>query len=475
MSTAYNKTKIVATIGPASRSKDKLMELVHAGVNVFRLNFSHDGHAEHAQVIEWVREINTKFGHSVGILQDLQGPKIRIGEVENGAVDIKEGQKLIITNTPIVGNAERVSTTYTSIVKDVKAGDAIMIDDGNLQVKVIEVKGNEITTEVVHGGKLKSRKGMNLPDTDISESCLTAKDRRDLDFGLEVGVNWVALSFVRTAQDIEFVKDIIRAKGSNARIIAKIERPEAVKNIDAIIKAADGVMVARGDLGVEIRMEDVPMIQKSIIAKCNRAAKPVIVATQMMESMITNPRPTRAEANDVANAVLDGADAVMLSAESAAGKFPVETVQAMVRIITAVERQSEDIYFRTYDFAENAETFIGNIVVQSATQATKSLGAKALVGTTVSGFTATRIARHRPKANIYIFSPDQHLVCTLNLVWGVRAFYFVPKSGNMTENFAAQEQILVEKSLLAAGDRYLDVASATQGGKTNTMVVNTVK
>ncbi|MEH0155595.1 pyruvate kinase [Limibacter armeniacum] len=480
MSTAFNKTKIVATIGPATRSKEKILELIHAGVNVFRLNFSHDIHEEHAKVINWVNEFNSKFGHSIAVLQDLQGPKIRIGDIEGGAVDIKEGEELVITNNPIVGNAQRVSTTYSNIVKDVKAGDNIMIDDGNLQVRVKEVKGNEIVTEVTYGGKLKSKKGMNLPDTDISESSLTAKDRRDLDFGLEVDVNWVALSFVRTAQDIEYVKDLIKERGSNAKVIAKIERPEAIKNFDAILRAADGIMVARGDLGVEIKMEDVPMIQKEIIRKCNQAAKPVIVATQMMESMIGNPRPTRAEANDVANAVLDGADAVMLSAESAAGKFPVETVQAMVKIITAVERSTDSIYHRNYEFNPEHDTYTGNLIVESASDISEKMHAKAFVGMTDSGFTGFRISRHRPKANIYIFSTDQHLACTLNLAWGVKAFFYQPKEGQGTmDTFYELAEVLKEKGLLEKGDVYINIAGAPIGRKekvkTNMMKVSVVR
>ncbi|MBB6460650.1 pyruvate kinase [Flammeovirga kamogawensis] len=475
MSIAINKTKIVATIGPATRDKQKVLELIHAGADVFRLNFSHDVHSEHKKVIDWVNEYNSKFGHNTAILQDLQGPKIRIGEMEGGAVEIVEGEQIIITNTPVVGTKHKVSTSYTNIVKDVKAGDNIMIDDGNLCVRVVEVKANEIIAEVVHGGKLKSRKGMNLPDTDISEASLTAKDRRDLEFGLEQGVNWVALSFVRTAQDITSVKEIIKSKGSNARIIAKIERPEAIENFDEILKVTDAIMVARGDLGVEILFEDVPMIQKEIIAKCNKAAKPVIVATQMMESMITNPRPTRAEVNDVANAVTDGADAVMLSAESAAGDYPVETVQAMVRIITAVQRQNQEIYEKEFDFDPTKPTFGGNLIAQAAANISNQLGAKAIVGLTNSGFTASRIARHRPHANIFIFSSDKALAATLNLVWGVRAFHYVPKESS-TETFKELEAILVQKGFIAKGDSLVNIAALplNKEGRTNSLKIDIV-
>ncbi|GAA4843170.1 pyruvate kinase [Algivirga pacifica] len=461
MSNAFNKTKIVATIGPATRSKESILELIHAGVNVFRLNFSHDVHESHKQVIDWVKEINAKFGHSIAILQDLQGPKIRIGEVENGAVEIKNGEQLIISNTPVIGTSERVSTTYTNIVKDVKKGDNIMIDDGNLCVKVIDTLENEIITEVVYGGMLKSKKGMNLPDTEISESSLTSKDRRDLEFGLEQNVNWVALSFVRNPQDILHVKELIKERGSDAKVVAKIERPEAIKNFDAILEAADGIMVARGDLGVEIRMEDVPVIQKEIIRKCNQAAKPVIVATQMMESMITNPRPTRAEAGDVANAVMDGADAVMLSAESAAGKFPIETVQAMVKIITSVERNVESVYHKEYEYDPSHDTYTGNLIVESASKMSQALNAKAFVGMTESGFTGFRISRHRPKSNIFIFTENPHLACTLNLAWGVKAFHYTLKDGQGTlYTFYELSQILKEKGLLNQGDVFINIAGA---------------
>ncbi|WP_044203708.1 pyruvate kinase [Flammeovirga sp. OC4] len=476
MSIAINKTKIVATIGPATRDKQKILELIHAGADVFRLNFSHDVHSAHKQVIDWVSEYNSKFGHNIAILQDLQGPKIRIGEIEGGAVEIVEGEKITITNNPVVGTKDKVSTSYTNIVKDVKAGDNILIDDGNLCVRVVEVKANEIICEVVYGGKLKSRKGMNLPDTDISEASLTAKDRRDLEFGLECGVNWVALSFVRNPEDITSVKEIIKSKGSNAKIIAKIERPEAIANFDEILKVTDAVMVARGDLGVEINFEDVPMLQKEMIQKCNRAAKPVVVATQMMESMINNPRPTRAEVNDVANAVADGTDAVMLSAESAAGDYPIETVQAMVRIITAIERQNDKIYNKTYDFNPESSAFSGNLIAQAASSISADLGAKAIIGLTTSGFTASRISRHRPKTNIFIFSSDKQLAATLNIVWGVKAFHYVPK-GSSEETFKELEEILVQKGFLAQGDKFVNIAALplTETGKTNSLKIGTVE
>ncbi len=457
MSTSFKNTKIVATVGPASNTKEKLLELIVAGVDVFRLNFSHGTHEQHQKVINAIRELNRDFNYNVSILQDLQGPKIRIGEVENGGVEIAEGDEMVITTEEVVGTAERVSTTYTSLTRDVKAGDSILLDDGKIELKVFKVDGKEVYTTVVYGGLLKSRKGMNLPDTNISEPSLTKKDLADLHFGLENDVDWVAISFVRSPGDLINLRNIIKDHGRLTKTIAKIERPEALKHIDAIVEAADGLMVARGDLGIEIRMQDVPIAQKMLIAKCNRAAKPVIVATQMMESMIENPRPTRAEANDVANAVFDGADAVMLSAETAAGKYPVQTIQHMTSIIRSVELQ-KNIYHKYYKNDFNDENFHSNIVVDSACQMADTTHAKAIVGISGSGFTAFRIARHRPEADIFIFTENKKLLKTLNLLWGVRAYYF-NRFTSADETFEELEDILVRDGHLRNGDTYIITAS----------------
>ncbi|NJM94345.1 MAG: pyruvate kinase, partial [Cytophagales bacterium] len=359
--------KFVATIGPASNNKPVLTELVKAGVDVFRLNFSHGSHEVHLGVIELIREINAELGTNVSILQDLQGPKIRTLEVENNGVEIQPLQELVITMDDVVGNAQRIGTTYKQLASDVEVGDMILIDDGNIELTVTGKRGNDVVTKVVHGGILKSRKGINLPDSNVSAPSLTEKDEEDLVFGLAQDVDWVALSFVRTASDIYFLREKIKQAGKETRIIAKIEKPEAIKNIDDIIEATDGVMVARGDLGVEIPMEKVPMYQKMIVDKCVKACKPVIIATQMMESMINNPRPTRAETNDVANAVLDGADAVMLSAETAAGKYPVVVVRAMVKIIAAVE-EAGDIYDKSHVPLPGSELFYNDSLVLTACQ-----------------------------------------------------------------------------------------------------------
>ncbi|MGB0524115.1 MAG: pyruvate kinase [Flammeovirgaceae bacterium] len=476
MSNYFNKTKIVATVGPASNTKEKLHELIVAGVNVFRLNFSHGTHEQHASVIKAIQELNQAFNYNVSILQDLQGPKIRIGEIENDGFDLEPGSELIITTEKVMGKKGRVSCSYQSLTSDVKAGDMIMIDDGNIQVRVFAVEPKEIHTEVIYGGFLKPRKGMNLPDTDISEPSLTKKDKKDLAFGLKMGVDWVAISFVRTPGDIINLRAIIsESENPEAKIIAKMERPEAIENMDEIIEQADGLMVARGDLGVEIPLEEVPVEQKRMVKRCNKAAKPVIIATQMMESMIENPRPTRAEANDVANAVLDGADAVMLSAETAAGKYPVIVIQAMSKIIRSVEQNATSIYNNYYKANTDSEEFGSEAIVNSACRIAQVGNAKAIIGMTFSGFTAFKISRNRPTADIFIFSANKKLLSQLNLLWGVRGYYY-NKYESTDRTFDDMEEILVREGHLRRGDIYLTTASMPIGAKKRTNVVkfNTV-
>ena len=395
----FNKSKIVATVGPASRDKETLKQLVKAGANVFRLNFSHGTHEDHLKVINLVREINEEMGTHIALLQDLQGPKIRTQLIENDEVQLKAEQSLTITTKDLVGNDQIISTSYQGLTSDVAAGESILIDDGKIELIVEDVKGDEVKTKVIHGGPLKSRKGINLPHSNVSAPSLTEKDKEDLEFGLKHKVDWVALSFVRTAKDIVDLKRKIADAGVHTKVIAKIEKPEALNNIDDIIEATDGVMVARGDLGVEILMEDVPVWQKKIVEKCNRCAKPVIIATQMMESMIENPRPTRAETNDVANAVLDGADALMLSAESASGKYPVMAVESMARTIRAVESNNESIYNKFLEGEEDNADYTSNMLVRTACQLSHFSGAKAIIGMTKSGYTGYRIAMHRPKSS----------------------------------------------------------------------------
>ena len=473
---AFNKTKIVATIGPASNSKDMLIELVKAGVDVFRLNFSHGTHEGHRKVIQAIRDINREMDTNVCILQDLQGPKIRTNKVENDEILVEPGQQLIITSEDVLGTSERISTSYQSLPSDVTAEDTILIDDGKIELRVEGSEGQEVRTRVVHGGPIKSRKGINLPDSNVSAPSLTEKDEEDLLFGLEHDVDWIALSFVRKAEDIYGLRKIIESKGKNIKIIAKIEKPEALKNIDEIIKATDGLMVARGDLGVEIPMEEVPLAQKMLVQKCNAAAKPVIIATQMMESMIENPRPTRAETNDVANAVMDGADAIMLSAETASGKFPIQTVKSMVKTILTIEEKSEVVYNKLAQISPESPTFNNDSLVRAACQLSREIDARAIVGMTKSGYTGFRLSCHRPKANIFIFTADKSLLNIINLYWGLRGYYY-DGTQSTDETFADLEKVLVEKGHLQAGDVYVSTASMPLHweDRTNMLKVQVVK
>jgi pyruvate kinase len=471
---SFNKTKIVATVGPASNSKEMLRALIKEGVHIFRLNFSHGTHEDHFKVIQLVRELNDELGTQVGLLQDLQGPKIRVNEMMPDIV-IERGQKLVITTRELVGNAEIASTSYKSLPRDVKTGDMILIDDGKIELKVLEVSETDVITEVIYGGPLKSRKGINLPFTKVSAPSLTEKDLRDLEFGITNDVDWIALSFVRKAEDITHMRTIIDGRKSNARIVAKIEKPEALSNIDEIIAATDGVMVARGDLGVEIWMEEVPMVQKMLVEKCNVAGKPVIVATQMMESMIENPRPTRAETNDVANAVMDGADAVMLSAETAAGKYPLEVIRSMVRTVASVEK-NPNMYFRFREVNKKSPTYIHDNFVLAACKLAKDVGAKAIVGMTQSGYTALRSSSYRPNANIFVFTSNKSLINKMNLVWGSRA-YLYQKTTSTDETIADVEAILKAQGHVKSGDIFIVLASMPiqERSRTNTIKINIVK
>ena len=471
-----NKTKIVATVGPACNTKDKLAELIRAGVDVFRLNFSHGSHADHQKVLQFVRELNDELGSNVCLLQDLQGPKIRTREMENNGVEIKSGEELIITTDRVVGNAVRISTSYESMPQDVAIGDTILVDDGKIELRVESTQSNTIKTRIIHGGILKSRKGINLPMSNVSAPSLTEKDVEDLEFGLANEVEWIALSFVRTADDILSLKERIKKAGKSCKVIAKIEKPEALKNIDAIIAATDGVMVARGDLGVEIVMEDVPLAQKMIVRKCNQVGKPVIIATQMMESMITNPRPTRAETNDVANAVLDGADALMLSAETAAGSFPTDVIKSMVRTIRSVEDNIEHIYFKHDNVAGENDLFLNDSIVLQACRLAKKVKAKAVVGMTQSGYTAYRISSHRPKAQVFIFTDNKPMLTTMSLLWGVRCFYY-DKLESTDQTFDDVEEFLKNKGFVRGGDVIINTASMPiqQKHRTNTIKLQVVK
>lgn len=483
------KTKIVATVGPASETKESLIQLAKAGVNVFRLNFSHGTHEDHLQRLKTIREISKELDLNLSILQDLQGPKIRTQLVENNGVVLEAGKQLIFAmDENLLGTSEKVGTTYTSMYLDVNVGERILMDDGNIEVKVISIDPvkKEVITEVIYGGILKSKKGINLPGTKVSLPCLTPKDEADLYFGLDHGVDWIALSFVRKAADIWDIKDKIKAYGKNTRVIAKIEKPEAIDNLDEIIEASDAIMVARGDLGVEMDGAVVPYLQKVMVEKCTAAGKPVIVATQMLESMITNPVPTRAETSDVANAVLQGASATMLSGESASGAYPIKAVETMAHIHEIVEQQQNEleiikgneaaIYFKNHSLA-GQQVALTDRLIAGACRLARDSKAKAILCMTNSGHTAYRLSAHRPKADLFVFTSNKELMSTMGLLWGVKVFFFDPSADNVEKTVAAMVDMLKGKKLLSAGDVFVTTLSipAHQGKKTNTVQLGTVE
>ncbi|MCH7513118.1 MAG: pyruvate kinase [Bacteroidetes bacterium] len=470
----FNKTKIIATVGPASNTKKKLKELVNAGTDVFRLNFAHGSWDDHAKVVKYVREINQQLGTTICLLQDLQGPKIRIEEVEKKTY-IKEGDQLIITTKSVLGNAKKVSTSYRGLPKDLSIGDTILVDDGKIELCVEAVKEQDVYTRVIFGGKLKSRKGINLPNTKISAPSLTAKDANDLKFAIEHDIEWVAMSFVRKASDIIQLRKKIEKAGKETLIIAKIEKPEAIRNIDEIINVSDGIMVARGDLGVEIRSEEVPMLQKIIVEKCRKVAKPVIIATQMMESMIENPRPTRAETNDIANAVLDGADTLMLSGETAVGAYPVEVIRSMVNTIRNVEEKG-DIYYKLYPLDEESDYFLNDSVVHMSAQLANYTNAKAMIGLTHRGYTAFKLSSYRPQACIFIFTNNKPFINTMNLVWGLRGIYY-NRSESTDTTISDIYELLKKNDYVKKGDIIINLAAMpiNKPGRVNTLQVNKIK
>jgi pyruvate kinase len=469
----HNRTKVVCTIGPASSSEEVLRELILAGMDVARLNFSHGSHEVHAETVARVRKISKELKMPVAVLQDLQGPKIRIGELDE-PFPIKRGDTVFISTTIKKRKDNILPIQYATFARDVREGDLILADDGKVTLNVVETNGEDLVKlEVIYGDAIGSKKGVNLPFTNISLPSLTEKDIRDLEFGLEQEVDWIALSFVRTAQEIRELKSRIRTHGSNTRVIAKVEKPEALKNIDEIIAESDGIMVARGDLGVEIPLEEVPIWQKRIVKKCNLAAKPVIVATQMMESMIENSRPTRAEANDVANAVTDGADAVMLSGETSVGRFPIETVKSMEKIISVVE-QAGGIYHRNMEADKGSPTYIHDSIIVSGVHLAETVTANAIVGMTASGYTAYHLAKCRPKAHIFIFSHNPKMINVLNLVWGVRA-YFYDNSESTDKTIDDTTEILRLHRRLKRGDVVVHCASMPLHQRQRTNMVKVTK
>jgi pyruvate kinase len=452
------KTKIVATLGPACSNKSVLKDMILEGLNVCRLNFSHGSYDDHANSIKMIREINEELGLNVAILADLQGPKIRTNEMENNGVLLEVGNEIKIITDKVLGNAVRFSINYQKLPQDVSPGEKILLDDGKIMLEVITTNGKtEITCKIVQGGILSSKKGVNFPNTKISLPSLTEKDQLDLDFALDHEVDWIGLSFVRSARDIIELKHRIAARGAKAKVIAKIEKPEALENIDDIINESDGLMVARGDLGVEIPFQNVPLIQKMLISKCVRKAKPVIVATQMMESMINNMTPSRAEVNDVANAVLDGTDAVMLSGETSVGKYPIEVIRTMSNIIKEMETH-DGIYNKEELPERGLERFISDSICFNACRLSQRVEAKAIITMSFSGYTAYKIASQRPNAEIFIFTSNRSILTQLNLLWGVRAFYY-NKHISTDHTIADIKYLMKNEGYLKQGDLVINIAS----------------
>ncbi|MBL4594633.1 MAG: pyruvate kinase [Flavobacteriales bacterium] len=471
------KTKIVATIGPATESKEMLKKIIKAGVNVCRINFSHGTHQEHEKVINYVREINKEEGLFTAILGDLQGPKIRVGQIKNNSIEVVNGQKITFTTTECIGDENKIYISYQDFPADVSPGETILLDDGKLSFEIISTNGtDEVKATVKHGGTLSSNKGVNLPNTKISLPCLTPKDLIDLEFALSMNISWVGLSFVRNAKDIAELKHIIAEAKSNTKVVAKIEKPEAIEDLDNIIKETDAVMVARGDLGVEIPFQEVPRIQKMIVKKSMKAAKPVIIATQMMESMIDNLTPSRAEVNDVANAVLDGADAVMLSGETSVGNFPVQVIETMSKIIEDVEKDKSLYHYEYAPEEDNLDRYITDSVCFNSCRLAQRVNAKGIVTMTFSGYTAFKIASFRPEAGIFVFTGNKGILNMLSLVWGVEVFLY-DKFVSTDHTIADIKYILKKENKVKKNDLIINIASMpiAEKGQSNMMKLSYIE
>jgi len=456
--TTNSHTKIIATLGPATSEKEMLRSLIKEGVNIFRLNFSHSTKEEHLKRIISIKELNTELGTNISILADLQGPKLRVGEIENNNINLIGDEIITFVTHKCMGTKEHIYMSYQEFPQDVNTGEIILIDDGKLKLEITETnKTDTVKAKVIYGGNLSSNKGVNLPLTKVSLPCLTEEDISYVKFAIQHGVNWLGLSFVRRAADIQTLKDLIRKENGNISIIAKIEKPEALVALDQIIELSDGIMVARGDLGVEVPFDEVPVLQKIIVAKCITHSKPVIIATQMMESMISSFRPTRAEANDVANAVLDSADALMLSAETAVGKYPVETIRSMQQIIDYTEEKGNP-YFKQHEPIEGSPTFLADSICFNASKMAQQVNAKAIITFTNSGYTALRVSSHRPKSKIYAFTNNVLLLDKISLLWGVQPFY-IKDYNDFNKAIAESINVLKYNKLLEKGDCVIHIGS----------------
>ncbi len=467
------KTKIVATLGPAVSTKEKIKELMEAGVNVFRVNFSHAEYDDVKTKIKYIRDLNKENNYNVAVLADLQGPKLRVGVMEEG-VELKEGDEFVFTTEKCTGTKEKAFMTYQDFPRDVQKGEQILVDDGKLLFEVIDTdRDKKVITKVLRGGSLKSKKGVNLPNTKISLPALTEKDIRDAKFAIEQEVDWMALSFVRTPEDLVKLSDLIKEKSSyKIPIIAKIEKPEAIDNINHLTSYCDGIMVARGDLGVEIPMQQVPIIQKMLVRKAKEARIPVIIATQMMESMITSQIPTRAEVNDVANSIMDGADAVMLSGETSVGKYPTEVIKAMRSIIVSVE-DSELIEGYIQGVNCINDRYISKAVCSNAAKLADEIEAAAITTLTNSGYTAFQISARRPKSNILAFSDNPRILAQLNLLWGVKA-QFYDRMVSTDETVEDLNKMTFERNYAKKGDFVINLTSMPvhDKGMVNTLRVS---
>jgi pyruvate kinase len=473
-----SQTKVIVTIGPACSSKEVLEQLFHEGVDCCRLNFSHSSYEEHENVIRIIKELNEELGTNVTILGDLQGPKLRVGEVENNGVMLEEGQLIRFVNEKCVGNAQRVYMSYAEFPQDVAVGDFILLDDGKLKFEVVETnKKDTVVAKVICGGVLSSKKGVNLPNTKISLPSLTQKDIEDAQFILDHDIDWIALSFVRTPSDVIELKQIIKRNKKSTKVIAKIEKPEALSEIDGIIEQADAIMVARGDLGVEVPFDRVPVIQRELVKKCIEKSKPVIIATQMLESMVTNFRPTRAEATDVSTAVLEGADAVMLSGETSVGKYPVLAVNSMQMIIDYTEANGYNFY-QIHGTDKTSRLFLPDTVCATACKLARDTDASAIITFTNTGYTALKISSHRPAADIFMFTSNKALMRTMQLCWGIRAFYIENEcDSDNTDNLVEYSvDLLKSKDLLKTGEIVVHVASTPlhEHGRTNMLKMSVV-
>ncbi|WP_394748264.1 pyruvate kinase [Spongiimicrobium salis] len=471
------KTKIVATLGPATSKKDVLREMIEAGVDVFRINFSHADYEDVKQRINIIRELNDELGANTSILADLQGPKLRVGVMAGEVVVLPGDEITFVTGKPFEGNAEKVYMNYTNFPKDVKTGERILLDDGKLMFEVLSTNGkDEVKAKVIQGGPLKSKKGVNLPNTNISLPALTEKDVKDAIFAISLNVDWIALSFVRFSQDLVDLQKIINEHSEHKiPIIAKIEKPEAVENIDKIVAYCDGLMVARGDLGVEVPAQEVPLIQKQLVLRAKKARIPVIIATQMMETMITSLTPTRAEVNDVANSVMDGADAVMLSGETSVGNYPVQVIEKMTSILKSVEGSNlisvphDPPHIRT-------KRYITKSVCYHAAIMANEIKAKAISTLTNSGYTAFQISAWRPSAHILVFTSNKRILTQLNLLWGVKAFYY-DKFVSTDETIEDVNKIACQKGFLDVGDMLISLAAMPikEKGMVNTLRVTEIE